>query len=231
MVRAPTPSCAGWSATNVPSTPRISRTSSSPRPEAHSHRGTKSFAERRRISTTRSTREIQEIQNPKSKIESLPLDRARRLRRDVIDDAIDPPHFVDDSARNAVQYVVGHAIPVGGHEVGRLDRSNRENVLIRSLVTHHPHAADRQQHGKRLGGLAIEVCFSNLIDHDLIGVLKNLDALGGHFSEDADGESGAGKGVAPHELFLEAELDAKAPDFVLEELAHRFDELQTHLLG
>src|SRR5688500_11176394 len=52
---------------------------------------------------------------------SLPLDRGGRLRRDVVDDAIDPAHLVDDAVRQAPQDLVGELRPVGGHSVERAD--------------------------------------------------------------------------------------------------------------
>jgi hypothetical protein len=49
---------------------------------------------------------------------SLPLDRPRRLRRDVVHDPVDPLHLVDDARRCAAQHVVGELEEVGGHAVG-----------------------------------------------------------------------------------------------------------------
>src|SRR3990170_151302 len=48
---------------------------------------------------------------------SLPLDRARRLRRDVVDDAIDAAHLVDDAVRHPAEHLVRDRRPVGGNPV------------------------------------------------------------------------------------------------------------------
>jgi len=55
--------------------------------------------------------------------ESLPLDRCRRLSRDVVHDAIDSAHFIDNPVRDARQHLVRNRRPVRGHEVGRITSS------------------------------------------------------------------------------------------------------------
>src|SRR4249920_2944472 len=52
---------------------------------------------------------------------SLPFDRRRRLRRNIVDDAIDPTDFVDDARGNRGEEVVREARPVGGHPVKAFD--------------------------------------------------------------------------------------------------------------
>src|SRR5215204_6984140 len=46
-----------------------------------------------------------------------PFDRRRRLRRDVVHDAVDAPHVVHDPRRNGGQQIVRQPRPVGGHAV------------------------------------------------------------------------------------------------------------------
>src|SRR5229473_7491498 len=48
---------------------------------------------------------------------SLPLDGARGLGGDVVDDAVDALDLVDDPARDPAQQVVGQPRPVGGHGI------------------------------------------------------------------------------------------------------------------
>ena len=61
---------------------------------------------------------------------SLPLDRRRRFRRDVIHHATDAAHLVDDPARDPGEHVVRNASPVGGHEVLRFDRPDRNDRVV-----------------------------------------------------------------------------------------------------
>src|SRR5262245_33758889 len=60
--------------------------------------------------------------------ESLPLDRPRRLARDVVDDAVDPLDRVDDPCRGAGEDVVRQSGPVGRHEVVGLDGAEGDDV-------------------------------------------------------------------------------------------------------
>src|SRR5882724_12929232 len=66
-----------------------------------------------------------------------PLDGRRRLRRDVVDDAVHALHLVDDAAREAGEELVRQPRPVGRHAVDALDGADRDDVLIRALVAHH----------------------------------------------------------------------------------------------
>src|SRR5438445_9142440 len=50
----------------------------------------------------------------------LPLDRGGGLRGDVVHDAVDAAHLVDDATREAAEEVAGKTGPVGRHAVGRL---------------------------------------------------------------------------------------------------------------
>src|SRR5262249_49157162 len=75
---------------------------------------------------------------------SLPLNRRRRLRRDIVHDPVHAFHLVDDPSGEARQELGRKARPVGGHAVHRLDDADGEDVLVGALVAHHADGA----HGK-----------------------------------------------------------------------------------
>src|SRR6185436_727522 len=54
---------------------------------------------------------------------------------------------------------------------------------------------------------------------------------GGDFAEDADGEAGAGEGLAIDDFFGEAELEAELAHFVFEKAYERLDQFELHVLG
>ncbi len=93
---------------------------------------------------------------PRSITSSFPLDRARRLRRHVVDDAIDALDLIDDAGRGAAEegHVVG--VEVGGHAVDRSYSPERADEIIRPPVAHDAHRLHRQKHRERLPDLVIE---------------------------------------------------------------------------
>ena len=123
-----------------------------------------------------------------------------------------------------------HPEPVRGHEIGRLYGAHRQHVLIGPLIAHHPDALDGEKHGEGLGDVAIESGPADLFDDDGIGILQNFHPSGRDLAEDPHREAGTGKRMPPDELLLQAELEPQLAYLVLEELPHRLDQLEAHLL-
>src|SRR3954468_2564430 len=73
---------------------------------------------------------------------SLPLDGGWRFAADVVGDAVDAAHFVDDAAGNLLEQGVGQLGPVSGHEVAGLHRTQRDDIVVRAAVAHHANALD-----------------------------------------------------------------------------------------
>ena len=61
---------------------------------------------------------------------SLPLNGRGGFAGDIVDDAADAAHFVDDADRHAVEDVIGDSRPVGGHEVRRSDGPQGQRVVV-----------------------------------------------------------------------------------------------------
>lgn len=60
----------------------------------------------------------------------------------------------------------------------------------------------------------------------MISLTGDSHTLGGDLANDSDGDTGTGERVAHDEILVDAELTAKLTDFVLEQLAQGFDELE-----
>src|SRR5262245_40195269 len=69
-----------------------------------------------------------------------PLDRAGWLLADIINYSINAFDLADDSATDIPEDVVRQSRPVGGHAIDALDGSDRNHLLVRSVI---PHDADR----------------------------------------------------------------------------------------
>ena len=108
---------------------------------------------------------------------------------------------------------------MGRHEIDGLDRAQGDHVLVAALIAHDTDRAHRQKHRERLTGALIELMAAQFLDEDMVGTAQQLRVLGGHFAEYAHAESGTGERVAVHQLVWQAELEADAPNFVLEEFA------------
>src|ERR1043165_4697456 len=82
--------------------------------------------------------------------ELFPLDRAGRLARDVVDDAVNAAYLVDDARADPREHVVGQLYPVRRHAVARVDGAHRERLLVRAGIAHHADRLHRKQHAERL---------------------------------------------------------------------------------
>ena len=166
-----------------------------------------------------------------SSLPSLPLYRRRWLRRDVVADAVDALHLVDDVVRDLCQEVVGQVRPVGCHGIGAGDGSERYGIVVGALVAHHadaPHVGE--QDGACLPYLVVETPVAQGLDEDVVGLLQDAHLLGRDSTEDTDGQAGTGEGMAAYEVLGDAKLTAHTAHLVLEEPLQRFAELEVHLL-
>src|SRR3984957_10071458 len=162
---------------------------------------------------------------------SLPLNRARRLRRDVIDNAVHAFDFIDDAGGDGLQHFVRQGDPVGGHSIFRAYGADGAGV---SVGPHIAHDADRhhwQQVGKRLPDFGIEPGFFDFGYDDIVALARQGKAVGRDFSEDAHGEARAGKRLALQDFVRHAEVAADFANFVFKQIFQRLDELEFHFIG
>lgn len=169
---------------------------------------------------------------------SLPLNGRWWLAADVVGDAVDAAYFVDDAAGDLFQQRVGQFGPVGGHEVAGLHGTQGDDVFIGAAVAHHANALDGQEDGEGLagevvpgfaGGFVAEV--AQFFDEDGIGFAQQVGVFFFDFAEDAHAQAGAGEGVAIDHFGRQAQGHAEFTDFVLEEFAQGFKQLEAELFG
>ena len=105
-------------------------------------------------------------------------------------------------------------------------RAERADVVVGAAVAHHADGADREEHGEGLPDRVVEAVAADLVEVDRVGLAQDRELVAGDLARAADGEAGAGEGVAADEAVGQAELAAEGADLVLEELAQRLDELE-----
>ena len=102
---------------------------------------------------------------------------------------------------------------------------------VGAAVAHDADGADGEDGGEGLGGGAVEAFGDDFFEEDFVGVAEDGEFVFGDFADAADGEAGAGEGVAPDDVFGETEEEAELADFVFEEVAEGFDEFEAELFG
>jgi len=114
-------------------------------------------------------------------------------------------------------------------EVRRRGRRGR----IRSAgVAHDADGADAgEEDAEGLADLVVEAGDADFLDDDGVGPAEDVEALAGDIAGDADGQAGAGERMAADEVARQAEGFADGADFVLEEVAERFDQFEAEFGG
>jgi len=102
-----------------------------------------------------------------------PLNRGRRLARNIIHDAVDVADFVDDAAGDFVEDVVGDLGIVGGHEVGGRHAAEGQEIVVGAAVTHDADGADVGEDGKVLIDVTVEAGGADLLAEDRVGVAED----------------------------------------------------------
>ena len=121
--------------------------------------------------------------------------------------------------------------PVGGHAVYALDRPDGDHVLIGPRIAHHPDAFDRQQNGKGLPHLVVEIRRPDFLIDDGVGPAQQRQLRFLDRPEDTNGQARAGKRLAADDLLGQPQHPPQHPNLILEQLAQGLDQGQAHALG
>ena len=152
----------------------------------------------------------------KNRTFSLPFYCGRGFARDVVADPVDALDLVDDAHADAVQHVVGDSRPVSGHEVAGGDGAESQGVVVGAAVAHDAHGAGVGEDSKILVQVLVLAGLGDLVPEDEVGISEQVGLLLGDLPDDADGQAGAGEGLAGHQVLGQAQLPAQLSDLVLE---------------
>ena len=75
----------------------------------------------------------------------------------------------------------------------------RADVVVGAPVAHHADGAHRQQHGEGLPDRVVEAGVADFVEIDRVGLAQDVELLRRDRAGNADGEAGAGKGMAADE--------------------------------
>ena len=156
---------------------------------------------------------------------SFPLYCGGGFGRDVIHDAVNALHLVDDAGGDLIQHIVGDSRPVGGHEIAGGDGPESQGVVVGPAITHDAHAAGVGEDSEILVHILVLAGLGDLVPEDEIGLAEGVGLLFGDLADDADGKAGTGEGLAGHQVLGQAQLPAQLADLVLEQQTQGLNDL------
>ena len=127
-------------------------------------------------------------------LKSFPFYCGGRFGRDIVNNAVDVRHLVDDADADSVQHLVWDAGPIRRHKITGGDAAQRQGVIICPAIALDAHRTHVGQHRKVLVHAALQPGFVDLIPEDEVGLTQNVRLLLGDVADDADGKTGPGKG-------------------------------------
>lgn len=149
------------------------------------------------------------------------------LAGDVVNNTANAINLVTDSSHNLLKEVPLKSISSASHEVSRLNRSECNNLLVNSVITHNTDGLNWQKGGVSLGNLVVDASSLDLRDKDVVGFASDIYLLSGDLTKDTDGNSWAWEWVAHNKVVWDAELSSKLANLVLEELSQWLNELES----
>ena len=154
-----------------------------------------------------------------------PFNGRGRFGCDVVDDAVDVGHLVDNADTDPVQHVVGDAGPVSSHKVRGSNSTQSQGVVVGAAVAHDANAAGIGQDGEVLVHVLVLASLGNLVPEDEVSLPQQVGLGLGDVADDTDGQTGAGEGLAADQVLGQAQLTAQLTDLVLEQQAQGLDDL------
>src|SRR5262245_51817812 len=156
----------------------------------------------------------------------LPLNRRRRLARNVVDHTVDTGHLVHDAVGDACEHFMWDARPIGRHEIFGSNGTQGDQVAIGAAVAHHTDALYGRQHGEGLRDLAVELGTADLLQENRVGEAQCVQPLGRECPNDPNGKSRARERMAPDPILGQSKLTTNLAHLIFEEVAQRLNQLK-----
>ena len=120
--------------------------------------------------------------------------------------------------------------PVGGHAIQAFNSPDRNCVFVRPRVSHDADALHRQQHRETLPQSLVPSRTADLVRDNTIRGTQQVEPRLRDLTEQTNRKARSGERLPHDKLALEPQVLTHAPDFVLEQIAKRFHELEIHAL-
>ena len=120
---------------------------------------------------------------------SFPLDGCGGFGGDIVDNAVDMGHLIDNADGDPVQHLIGDTGPVGGHEVRGGDAAEGQRIVIRPAIALNAHGAHIGQHREILVHGALQMGLGNLVPENKVRKAQCIQLFLGDLADDADGKS------------------------------------------
>src|SRR5205814_207673 len=109
-------------------------------------------------------------------------------------------------------------VPVRSHKVSSGDRSQGNDLIVSSLVSHDANGPHGYQCGECLRYLSIYAGCFDLLDENVVGQAGNLDLSGCDLTQYTDRNAWAGEWMPPDKIFRNVQKLSELSNLVLEEL-------------
>ena len=162
---------------------------------------------------------------------SLPLDSARGLRTEVVENAIYALYF----ARNTVNYLVknrvGNFLDGGGHSVLGIDGANYRGPTLVSAVVLNANALDVGNYYEILPNLLGKAALVELVAKDRVCLAESVETVASDSAKASYAKTGAGEGLTVNHCVGKSKRFADYSYLVLEEELDRLAKLKLKVLG
>ena len=125
---------------------------------------------------------------------SLPLNRPRRLGRQVVQHPVHAVHLVGDAVGDLLEEGEGHVLDSGGHGVNGVDGTEDDRPGVGALAVPDADGFQVGDDGEVLPDLTGETRLLELFPQDSVGLPDGLQAVPSDGAQAADPQAGPGKG-------------------------------------
>lgn len=155
-----------------------------------------------------------------------PLNRSTRLRTQIVAHAVHVLYFVQNPVGNFLEDGPVDFFDGGGHGINSVDGAEDDGVFEASGVIADADGFKVWDNGKVLPYFFIQSGHCKFFSQDGVGFSDGFEAVTGNGTKAAYAKARAREGLTVDHIVWQTKLCAAGADFILEQLADRFDQLK-----